>query len=306
MKLSFIIPTYNCKTYFQECLASIQSQTMQDFECIVVDDESVDGTYEWCIEAAKADIRIKPIRLKHCNAANCRNAGIDLAKGEYVWIVDSDDILVANAAERVISFIEENDLEMAMIDGKAFFDQAKMLSFMHSIHYLSRKMHYGFATGQEMLCKMIDLANFNCYVFLQVVRRDAIKHKFPLLALDEDLVYTVKNLVEMKQVGHLSEILYKKRCRPQSTLTSKMSLEKTVSLLQAIDLILDWTEEQLAVGRMNECTAKCITTLMEMSASEIKTRFNQLDSNELKKLEELPFRQQARLKILVKASHKRI
>ena len=273
---------------------------MQDFECIVVDDESTDGTYEWCLEAAKSDSRIMPMQQKHCCAASCRNAGLDIAKGDYVWIVDSDDLLAADAAEQALSFIEANNLQMAMVDGEAFSDNAGLFSIMHSIGYLHRKMNYGIASGQEILRRMVDNFNFNCYVFLQVIRRDAIKHKFPILALDEDMVYTIQNLVELERVGHLPKAFYRKRCRSKSTLTSEMTLDKTISMLDAIDLVLDWTEEALERKRIDASMADCIERQLEMCALEIKTRFKRLGANELKKVEALPFKRRARLKLLSK------
>ena len=300
MKLSFIVPTYNCKAYFQQCLNSIQNQSMQDFECIVIDDESTDGTYEWCIEASESDSRIRPIRQKHSCAASCRNKGIEVAQGDYVWIVDSDDLLVADAAEHTLSFIEANSLQMAMVDGEAFSDNASLFSILHSIGYLHRKANYGIASGQEILRRMIDNFNFNCYVFLQVIRRDAIKHMFPVIALDEDMVYTIQNLAELERVGHLQKALYKKRCRPKSTLTSKMTLDKTISLLDSIDLVLDWTEEKLERKSIDASTADCIESLLEIYALEIKTRFKRLGPDELRKVEALPFKRRARLKILSK------
>lgn len=300
MKLSFVVPTYNCKTYVQECLASIQDQTMQDFECIVVDDESTDGTYEWCLEASASDSRIKPVQQKHSWAASCRNRGIDMAQGEYVWIVDSDDLIAANAAEQTLDFIEANSLQMAMIDGEAFSDGANMFSLMHSISYLHRKVNYGIASGQEVLRRMVDNLNFNCYVFLQVIRRDAIRHKFPIIALDEDMVYTIQNLANLERVGHLPKALYRKRCRSKSTLTSAMTLDKTISLLDAIDLVLDWTAEELERKSIDASTAECIERQLEIYALEIRTRFKRLGPDELRKVEALPFKRQARLKILSK------
>lgn len=298
MKLSFIIPTYNAKAFLMECLASIQKQTMQDFECIIVDDESTDGTYASCLEMAKTDNRIKPIQLPHCCAANCRNAGLKAAQGEYVWFIDSDDKIVPEAAEKTINFIETNNLEMAMLDGTVLPGDASTFSFLHSLGYLRRKANYGFGTGKEILLKMIANVNFNCYVFLQVAKRNAIKHNFPVIALDEDFVYTVKNLLELDRVGHLMENLYLKRCRSKSTLTSSMTLEKTASLATAIELLSDWIERMLLDGRLSKEDVSQMERLLLWNAREIKTRYKRLNEDEIYKVEQMPFKERLHLKML--------
>ena len=301
MKLSFVIPSYCCRECLAECIKSVQAQTMQDFECIVADDESTDGTQEMCLEMAKADPRIRLLPLRHCCAANCRNEGLDAAQGDFVWFVDADDLLIPDAARKALDFIERNQLQMAMIDGEILDCGARLFDLMHGIGYLRRKRDYGIASGAEILHRMIDMENFNCYVFLQVVRRDAIRHRFPVIALDEDLVYTVKNFMELDKVGHLNEVLYRKRCRPQSTLTSKMTFEKTISLSDAIEMLAEWTEERIGKGLISDASVGDIETLLKWNAAEIGTRYKRLDADELEKMNAVPFRRRLRLRLLAKA-----
>lgn len=95
-KVSIIIPVYNVEKYLSECLESILAQTMNDFEVIMVDDESSDSSStimtDYKLRFSEKKIAFNIIRLKHSNAGHCRNIGLKEATGEYVIFLDSDDI----------------------------------------------------------------------------------------------------------------------------------------------------------------------------------------------------------------------
>lgn len=92
-KLSIIVPIYNVEKYINKCIDSILAQTFTDFELILVDDGTLDNCGKICDEYAKADSRIKVIHKKNGGLSSARNAGIDIAQGEYIGFVDSDDLI---------------------------------------------------------------------------------------------------------------------------------------------------------------------------------------------------------------------
>jgi glycosyltransferase involved in cell wall biosynthesis len=89
-EVSVVIPAYNAEATLAETLASIQAQTFQDFEAIVVDDGSVDGTAE--LVRATADARIRVVCVDNGGVASARNHGIALARGQFVAFLDADDL----------------------------------------------------------------------------------------------------------------------------------------------------------------------------------------------------------------------
>lgn len=108
-KVSVIVAAYNCQEYIKECIRSIQEQTFTDWELIICDDASTDGTWDIIRKLAKQDFRIKLIRNdKNMFAAVSRNKCIDLSVGEYIAIQDADDFSSPVRLERQISFLEEN------------------------------------------------------------------------------------------------------------------------------------------------------------------------------------------------------
>lgn len=111
-KISVIIPAYNAEKFILECLESVESQTYKNTEVIVVDDGSVDGTYNVVSEYAKAHENVVLVHQENGGVCAARNKGLDLATGEYVTFVDADDYLVKTALECLHDIIIERNVDL--------------------------------------------------------------------------------------------------------------------------------------------------------------------------------------------------
>ncbi len=96
MKVSIIVPVYNCEGYLERCFDSIKGQILSDWECIVIDDGSSDNSGRICDSYAQKDSRFRVIHQKNRGVSAARNVGISIARGEYVGFVDSDDWIENN------------------------------------------------------------------------------------------------------------------------------------------------------------------------------------------------------------------
>lgn len=94
--ISIIIPVYNVEKYLKRCVASVINQSYTDIEIILVDDGSPDNSPELCDEIAQTDSRVVVIHKENGGLSSARNAGLDIAKGDYVFFIDSDDWLSSN------------------------------------------------------------------------------------------------------------------------------------------------------------------------------------------------------------------
>lgn len=90
-KVSVVVPIYNVEPYLERCIQSLLNQSLKDIEIILVDDGSPDHCPQMCDEYAQKDSRIKVIHKQNGGLSSARNAGLDIANGEYVAFVDSDD-----------------------------------------------------------------------------------------------------------------------------------------------------------------------------------------------------------------------
>jgi glycosyltransferase involved in cell wall biosynthesis len=102
--ISIIVPVYKVEAYLRRCIDSILAQTFTDFECILVDDGSPDACPAICDEYAKQDNRIMVIHQENKGVSAARNAGLDIAKGEWIGFVDSDDW----CDEKMFRFLYDN------------------------------------------------------------------------------------------------------------------------------------------------------------------------------------------------------
>lgn len=112
--ISVIVPIYNTEKYLVECVESIRKQTYSNIEIILVDDGSTDASIEICDEFAEKDSRVKVFHKKNEGVAVARNFGIQQSNGQYVVIVDSDDIAVDKMIEVLYTQIKENDADIAV------------------------------------------------------------------------------------------------------------------------------------------------------------------------------------------------
>lgn len=97
---SIIVPVYNVEKYIDKCLASILRQTFKNFECIIIDDCSPDNSNAIIDKYVKLDQRFKVIHQKNMGVSVARNTGLDIAKGDYIIFVDSDDYIADDYLEK--------------------------------------------------------------------------------------------------------------------------------------------------------------------------------------------------------------
>ncbi len=107
--ISVIVPVYNSEKMLSSCIESILTQSYPEFELILVDDGSTDKSSEICKKHAVADARIRYVRQKNAGASAARNKGIELATGEFITFVDSDDTVESDFLRTAISKIEGHD-----------------------------------------------------------------------------------------------------------------------------------------------------------------------------------------------------
>ena len=108
--VSVIIPAYNASTTLRACLDSIRSQSLCEWEAIIVDDGSTDSTSDIVKEIQKQDPRFRLIVQKNMRQGAARNAGIEVARGKYIALLDADDISSPNRLDVQVRFLENNKI----------------------------------------------------------------------------------------------------------------------------------------------------------------------------------------------------
>jgi len=199
-KVSIIMPVYNGARFVAESIESVQSQTLKDWELIIVDDGSTDET-PTILERAN-DVRITKIRQNNRGAAAARNAALDVASGEYVGFLDADDLYLPNALEDMVAFLETHR-EIGVVYTDGWMCNANKQPLMH-LTDIRPGLYTGWILEQIVisasvvtvpvctLCRRTDIAGGN-------VRFD------PQLAPSEDWDFWI-HLARHVQFGYLDKL----------------------------------------------------------------------------------------------------
>lgn len=218
--ISIIVPVYNVEKYLSECLESIQKQSIFDWECILIDDGSKDKSGEICDHWAEKDDRFKIIHQKNKGVSNARNNGINLAQGEFICFIDSDDWIEFNYLENLLSAIEKN-ADLAVSGINLCFDNrivGKKTPSKDSIISLDIK-------------DIEDFTNLNSQHLLfgpcaKLFRSSILKeHKiqFPIdCAYGEDLQFNYLYLDHVHSIAQTKEANYNYRIIGSGTLSTKI------------------------------------------------------------------------------------
>ena len=129
--VTIIVPVYKVEKYIQRCINSILNQSFTDFEVILVDDGSPDNCGKICDKYAEADNRIKVIHKPNGGLSDARNAGLDIATGEYIGFIDSDDYIDEHMYEDMLSAIENADTDLCICGYDRVDDDGKIKSSSH-------------------------------------------------------------------------------------------------------------------------------------------------------------------------------
>lgn len=113
-KVSVIVPVYKVEQYLDRCMRSLLAQTMPDIEIILVDDGSPDRSGQMCDEYARQDPRIRVIHKENGGLGFARNSGLDIAEGEYIAFLDSDDYIAADMYEKMYTAAKEYNADVVL------------------------------------------------------------------------------------------------------------------------------------------------------------------------------------------------
>jgi len=252
-QISIIIPIYNVENYIANCLDSIIAQSYTDFEAICIDDGSTDNSLNILRQYEKIDSRIKVVSKKNQGVSAARNKGLELANGQYISFIDSDDEIDSHFLE-AMSFVLENnnDVDLAWVDvqkGEARQKYPYKFSFQTYenifTHYLSRKK-------PKILSSTVN----------KLYRKSLLEDiRFPEgMTVGEDLVFLYQVLYKTKKAIHIPQRLYFYRYREESAVHKKLTKQRIedefLSAKMLWDLFKDKQMPRSTKKKLNQYVAK--------------------------------------------------
>lgn len=231
--VSIIIPVYNVEKYLRECIDCVINQTYRDLEIILVDDGSPDNCGAICDEYAEKDSRITVIHKKNGGLSDARNAGSDIAAGDYIYFLDSDDYIRPDAIETLVNTAEEYQSDIVCFTFRPVFDNEELASNsdIKPLIY-NHLMTASVFSGEIALRKMTKELPFYPGVPFNFFRAAFYKEnnfRFRTGLLYEDLLFTPLALLKAKTVKLINDSIYYYRVRDSSIMTKNPKLKNFYS-----------------------------------------------------------------------------
>ncbi|GAA6381916.1 glycosyltransferase [Intestinibacter bartlettii] len=137
-KISVIVPIYKVEDYLHRCVDSIINQTYTNLEIILVDDGSPDNCPMICDEYAEKDSRIRVVHKKNGGLSDARNAGLDIATGEYIMFIDSDDFVDTEMMGSMMRNMIDDNVDMVVCNIKYVYEDREVVKYNQSDRILDR------------------------------------------------------------------------------------------------------------------------------------------------------------------------
>lgn len=241
-KFSIIIPVYKVEDYLECCLDSVLAQSYADYQVICVDDGSPDACGKMLDTYAKGRNNWIVIHQENGGLSMARNAGLDVATGEYVCFLDSDDKVADDWLSVIAGFIDAHHPDMVHINHCDWFEDGEV-------------RHYPQVGYDLILTDQVDLSNWawkffpsQCFAQMNVLRRDILNDcRFVPGVLYEDMLFTMSILPRLKSLCSTSYDGYYYRQRSDSIVRQKYDYRERKRFVDA------WKKVRAeTVGKMTE------------------------------------------------------
>ena len=247
-KISIIVPVYKVEKYLDRCVESILAQTFSDFEVILIDDGSPDDCPVMCDEWAKNDARIRVIHQSNHGQAAARNRALDVAEGNYICFIDSDDYVHPKFLEILYNNLISSNADVSVCSYK----RTNKSNDVNNVNNNSLKY-----SGVDFVKKGL-VGDIPCGVWLlwdKLFKKECFDNvRLPIGRINEDNATVYKILYEAKTVVATDAVLYYYFENTNSTVLQKFSKKHLDWLLVPQEMIEYFTKhnDQLLVDKCNK------------------------------------------------------
>ena len=240
-KISIVVPVYNIEKYIGKCIDSIISQTYHNYELILVDDGSKDGSANICDEYAKNNKNIKVIHKSNGGLSDARNAGINEATGDYVIFVDGDDFIKdSDCLQYLASELEKEQVDLL---------QYKMVHYYENTEKMISLGDYNCDNSLDSISKLSTLISKGTYspsacdkiIKLSVIKENEIYFEKGLTS--EDIKWSFKLFLNINKFNVVDREVYVYRKQRQGSITNTISRKNIECLYQIIKYWMDYRYE---------------------------------------------------------------
>jgi len=247
MRLSIIIPVYNVEAYIGECLQSVVQQDISsnEYEVIVINDGSTDNSATILHEFAKQHPNIVVLNQANAGVSTARNAGIEIAQGDYMMFVDSDDYIEPNSLSNLLSFAEQNNVDLLQYGCNIIRPNTNQTTDNQTLSstVFNTKEEY---VNTHFFAKEI----WNAEMWRFLFKNSFTKEKDILfckeITMGEDQLFTLQHIFYANKIASIPSKIYNYRIREGSAVNTSFYNHAVSQLMVAAkikDLIQDASEQ---------------------------------------------------------------
>lgn len=238
--ISIVVPIYNVENYLRMCLDSIQNQTYQNFEVLLINDGSPDNSADICREYVAKDARFRYFEKENGGLSSARNFGIEHSTGAYITFVDSDDWLEYDALDRLYGALKKENADIS-IGRYNSYDETR---YVYMTYVTAPDDSLEVIEGKAIMDRegVEEVRNGNWTVaVLKLFKRELLQDlPFPIGKIAEDTYWTWKVLLRASKVVYLNRCVYWYRIGLTGTLSNTWSEKRIYDEIEA-------REEKIAI-----------------------------------------------------------
>ena len=216
--ISVIVPIYQVEAYLDQCIKSIINQSFKELEIILVDDGSPDNCPAICDSWAEKDKRIKVIHKPNGGLSDARNAGLEIATGEYISFIHSDDWILPEMYERMLSLMLKENADICACNIRSCYPE-------HEEVWGCKEYFTG--ESEQILDMLYSDTKYPVSALNKLYKSECWKElRFPVGKICEDAFTTYQLVHNAERIVQVPEAYYCYRIRPQSIMTSAFSIKR--------------------------------------------------------------------------------
>ena len=242
IKLSIVVPIYKVEPYLPKCVESLLAQDLpkEDYEIILVDDGSPDRCGEICDAYAARYVNVKVVHRKNGGLSAARNTGIEVAQGEYVQFVDSDDYLEPNVLKALVEKMDSDKLDILRFNYQNVNERYEVFE--------PNKVSKPFVDYRDEVCDgltfLTERLGYGCYAWQFMLRRELLENcVFKEGIYFEDMEWTPRLLLKASKVTSTDLMVYNYLMR-QGSITQSVDEKKKRKVLDDRLSLIDSMKEQ--------------------------------------------------------------
>ncbi len=224
-EVTVIVPVYKVEHYLRECLDSIEAQTFNDWECILVDDGSPDTCGAICDDYAARDARFKVIHKINGGLSSARNAALDIARGKYITFIDSDDSVLPDFLQHMWTLITTTGADAVQVGYERQFTTYSLPQ-----HAVKERIELD---RRQLVRELLLNRKIPSYMWIKMFKREVIDTPFPEGMTFEDIFVLNRWVRNIHKMVLSPEILYRYRQRNGSIINSNYAKNR-MEYLKAI------------------------------------------------------------------------